>query len=92
MLEFILRTSATGVIISNSDTAVIYEVKDAFCRFTGRSRAELLSESAIGIWQDPGDRDGMIAEVRRTGIAENINQPSAMARRDSASRRGDGSL
>jgi PAS domain S-box-containing protein len=72
VLEFILRTSATGVIISNPDTAVIYEVNDAFCRFTGRSHAELLSESAIGVWQDPGDRDGMIAEVRRTGIAENI--------------------
>lgn len=72
VLEFILRTSATGVVISNPDTAVIYEVNDAFCRFTGRSRAELLSESVIGVWQDPRDRDGMIAEVRRSGIAENI--------------------
>ena len=72
VLEFILRTSATGVIISNPDTAVIYEVNDAFCRFTGRSRAELLSESVIGVWQDPRDRDGMVAEVRRSGIAESI--------------------
>jgi PAS domain S-box-containing protein len=72
VLEFILRTSATGVVISNPDTAVIYEVNDAFCRFTGRSRTELLSGSAIGVWQDPLDCDAMIAEVRRSGIAENI--------------------
>jgi PAS domain S-box-containing protein len=72
VLEFILRTSATGVIITHPDTAVIYEVNDAFCRFTGRSHGELLNHSAIGVWQEPGDRDDMIAEVRRAGIAEHV--------------------
>jgi PAS domain S-box-containing protein len=74
VLEFVLRTSATGVIISNPDTAVVHEVNDAFCCFTGRSRTELLSEAATesGVWYDTGDRDLLIDEVRRAGVAENV--------------------
>ena len=74
VLEFVLRTSATGVVISSPDSAVIYEVNDAFCRFTGRSHAELLGEPATenGVWYDTGDRDRLIDEVQRKGIAENL--------------------
>ena len=71
-LELVFRASATGVIISNPDTAVVYEVNDAFCRFTGRSRAELISRRATetGVWYETADRDQLIEEVRRTGLAE----------------------
>jgi PAS domain S-box-containing protein len=72
MLELVFRASSTGVIISNPDTAVVYEVNEAFCRFTGRSRAELLSRPATetGVWYDTADRDQLIEEVRRSGSAE----------------------
>jgi PAS domain S-box-containing protein len=72
MLELVFSASATAVIISNPDTAIVYEVNDAFCRFTGRSRAELLSRRATetGVWYDTTDRDRLIEEVRRTGLAE----------------------
>jgi PAS domain S-box-containing protein len=72
MLELVFRASSTGVIISNPDTAVVYEVNEAFCRFTGRSRAELLSLPATdtGVCYDTTDRDRLIEEVRRSGAAE----------------------
>jgi PAS domain S-box-containing protein len=72
VLEFVLRASATGVVISNPDTAAVYEANEAFCRFTGRSHAELLSELATegGSWYDLSDRERMINEIRRTGAAE----------------------
>jgi PAS domain S-box-containing protein len=72
VLELVLRSSATGVVISNPDTAVVYEVNDAFCRFTGRTRTELLSEPATdgGSWYDLSDRDRMIDQIRRSGAAE----------------------
>jgi PAS domain S-box-containing protein len=68
MLELVLRASGTAVVISDPDTAVIHEVNDAFCRFTGRSREELLSQPATESWHD--GRDGVLEEVRRSGIAE----------------------
>jgi PAS domain S-box-containing protein len=74
VLELVLRSSATGVVISNPDTAVVYEVNDAFCRFTGRTRTELLSEVATegGSWYDLSDRDRMIDQIRSSGAAERI--------------------
>jgi PAS domain S-box-containing protein len=85
MLELVFRASATGVLISNPDTAVVYEVNDAFCRFTGRSRDELLSRPATqtGVMYETADRDRLMEEVRRTGSAE-----STLVR----SRRPDGSI
>jgi PAS domain S-box-containing protein len=72
VLELVLRSSATGVVISNPDSSVVYEVNDAFCRFTGRTRTELLSEPATegGSWFDLSDRNRMIDEIRRSGAAE----------------------
>jgi PAS domain S-box-containing protein len=74
MLEFILRASSTGVVISNPESAVVYEVNDAFCSFTGRSRWELLNKPATdgGAWFDLSDRDRLIDAVRRSGVAERV--------------------
>jgi PAS domain S-box-containing protein len=74
VLEVVLRASATGVVISNPDTAVIHEVNDAFCRFTGRTRSELLSQSGTGIGAEhqSGDRDEVIDTIRRAGVAERV--------------------
>jgi PAS domain S-box-containing protein len=54
--------------------ASVNKVNDAFCCFTGRSRAELLSEPAIdsGVWHNLADRDRLIDEVRTAGVAENV--------------------
>ena len=74
VLEFVLRASATGVVISNPETSVVYEVNDAFCRFTGRSRADLVGVPATegGSWYDANDRADMIDEIRHAGVAERV--------------------
>jgi PAS domain S-box-containing protein len=73
MLELVLRSSGTAVVISDPETAVIHEVNDAFCRFTGRSRQELLTEQPpTGNWYDTSEREGVLEEVRRSGIADRV--------------------
>jgi PAS domain S-box-containing protein len=74
VLELVLRASATGVVISDPETSTIHEVNDAFCRFTGRSREELLSQPAteLSARYDGGGRSQLIEEIRRVGVAERI--------------------
>jgi PAS domain S-box-containing protein len=72
VLGFVLRESATGVAISNAETAMVYEVNGAFCRFTGRSRAELVGKLATetDAWHDVTNRDRLVDELRRTGTLD----------------------
>jgi PAS domain S-box-containing protein len=74
VLELVLQASATGVVISDPETSVVHEVNDAFCRITGRTRAELVSQpaSAFDPCYESGDRDKMIQELRRAGVAERV--------------------
>ncbi|MCW3032431.1 MAG: hypothetical protein QOK19_246 [Solirubrobacteraceae bacterium] len=69
VLGFVLRESATGVAISQIDTGMIHEVNGALCRFTGRSRTELVGKTAMdtATWHDVTDRDRLIDELRSTG-------------------------
>ncbi len=75
VLEVVLRASATGVAISDPETAVLHEVNDAFCQFVGRPRAELLGKPATesGTWYDVAERPGFIEELRRTGALERVS-------------------
>jgi PAS domain S-box-containing protein len=60
MLELVLRASGTAVVISDPDTAAVRGVNDAFCRFTGRSREELLTGPASGDWHQKRDEDRVL--------------------------------
>jgi PAS domain S-box-containing protein len=74
VLELVLQASATGVVISDPQTSVVHEVNDAFCRITGRTRAELVSQPATAF--EPryksGAREEVIQQVRRLGVAERV--------------------
>jgi PAS domain S-box-containing protein len=70
MLEQVLRTSATGVVISDPDTWILREVNDAFCRFTDMSRSELLGRPAPESWYDASERERVLGELQRGGVAE----------------------
>jgi len=74
ILEEVLRASTTGVAISDPDTSVLHEVNDAFCRFVGRTRRELIGKPAseTGTWDDIDERAGFIEELRRTGSLEKV--------------------
>jgi PAS domain S-box-containing protein len=72
VLEVVLQSSATGMVISDPDTGVVFEVNEAFCRFTGRDRNELMGRSPrhLGIWEGFVDRERILAEVDSAGTSE----------------------
>lgn len=74
LLAIVLGTTATGVVISDPETALVREVNEAFCRFLGRERDELVGRRATesGTWYDDGERKRLVAEVRRTGSAHDV--------------------
>jgi PAS domain S-box-containing protein len=72
MLELILRASGTAVVISDPETSAIHEVNDAFCRFTGRSREELLSRSAIEGWREDREDDRARDDLARGAGGERV--------------------
>jgi len=74
VLEHILRASATAVTITDPDTAVIHEVNDAFCRFVGRARDELVGRRSTdpGAWWDISRRPALIEELREKGSLDRV--------------------
>jgi PAS domain S-box-containing protein len=70
LLELILGGTHTGVAISNLDTGVVYEANEAFCRFAGRERHQLLGRQASDRkdWYDSAERSDLIRDVRRDGV------------------------
>src|SRR6185312_12073719 len=74
VLQLVLRSSNAGVIISDLDSAVVYEVNEAFCRIVGRTREELLSRAATDFreWYLSPNRQRMLDDLRRDGSAEGV--------------------
>jgi PAS domain S-box-containing protein len=93
VLGFVLRGSATGVAIAHADTAMVHEVNAALCRFTGRSRGELVGKTATetATWHDVSDRDRLIDELRCTGTVDRalvrVRRPDGTMRVGEASAR-----
>ncbi len=54
------------ICITDVETGVLLEVNDAFGRVFGYTRAEALGKStvALGVWNDPSERDRVIARLR----------------------------
>src|SRR5215210_7790757 len=52
LFEIVFHASATGVVISDPDSGLAKEANDAFCRFVGRARSEVLGRPAmdVGAW------------------------------------------
>jgi PAS domain S-box-containing protein len=84
MLELVLRASDTAVVISDPDTATVHEVNDAFCRFTGKSREELLSGPASGNWHHARDEDRAVgaaaASAGRERVTVRVQRPDGSLR------------
>ncbi len=72
VLACVLRSTTNGVALTNPETAVMYEVNDAFCRFAGRSRDELIGRPSTDYIELSGarDRNGLVQEALRHGIVE----------------------
>jgi PAS domain S-box-containing protein len=74
LFEIVFHASATAVVISDPDTAVIHEANDAFCQFVGRDRDEVLGRSArqLGAWYSDEDRVRLINLIRRHGLVRDL--------------------
>jgi DNA-binding transcriptional LysR family regulator len=72
LLEFVLAAGSSGVVISDSQTSEIHEANDAFCRFVGRARHELLGLAAdhAGIWCEGSEQSEILDRVGRAGAHE----------------------
>jgi PAS domain S-box-containing protein len=74
LFEIVFHATATAVVISDPDTAIIHEANDAFCRFVGRERDAVLGQSAseLGAWYSGEDRARLIELVRRHGVVRDL--------------------
>ncbi|MCB1760840.1 MAG: PAS domain S-box protein [Gammaproteobacteria bacterium] len=63
--------SPIAVAITELDSGVYIEVNSAFCQVTGYSPEEVIGKSStsLGIVLDPRQRDQIVDEVRRHGVA-----------------------
>lgn len=74
LFEVVFHASATAVVISDPDSGVVYEANDAFCRFVGRPRDEVLGRPAAqsGSWYSLDDRDRLLEQVRSHGVVRDV--------------------
>jgi PAS domain S-box-containing protein len=76
----VFQASATGIVISDPETSLIHEANDAFCRFVGRDRNDIIGADALeaGTWYAVEDRDRLVDAVRRHGVARGFEVRSRL--------------
>jgi molybdate transport repressor ModE-like protein len=74
LFEHVFEASETGLILTRVEDGLVYEVNEAFCRFVGRKRKELIGKSTVNlrIWHSLEDRERLIAEVKATGSCDRM--------------------
>ena len=74
LFELVFHASATGFVISDPDTGFVHEANEAFCRFLGRPRADVVGRTReeIGAMYATQDRDQLLERVRLHGIARDM--------------------
>ena len=61
-------------MLSDPETGLVYEANDAFCRFLGRPRAEVVGRTReeIGSTYSAADREQLLEQVRLHGVARDM--------------------
>ncbi len=92
VLAILLKFTATGVVLTNPETAALHEVNDAFCEFVGLPREVLLGlpSTEHRAWYGSADRARMLEQLERTGRVDAM--PFRMLRRDGAWRAGTATI
>jgi PAS domain S-box-containing protein len=74
LFEIVFHASATGFVLSDPETGLVYEANDAFCRFLGRPRAEVVGRTReeIGSTYSVTDREQLLEQVRLHGVARDM--------------------
>ena len=68
------RASPDGLAISELETGRYIEVNEGYCRLYGHTREQMLGHTsvALGIWENPQDRQIMVHELKTTGAVRNL--------------------
>ncbi|MEL7059275.1 MAG: PAS domain-containing protein [Acidobacteriota bacterium] len=69
-----VRSYPRPVVLSLARTGQYLMMNDLFARLVGRPRSELIGQTSleIGIWNDAGDRQGLLRALRRGDPVENL--------------------
>lgn len=70
----VFRTSPDSITISRLEDGRIVDVNDGFSELSGFSMKDVLGKSALEIplWNDPRDREKMVAELQKHGYVNNF--------------------
>jgi PAS domain S-box-containing protein len=70
----IFQTSPDAISITRLSDRVYVEINDSFTELTGFTRDEVIGKTtvAINIWNDPSDRDRLVAELREREQVTNL--------------------
>ncbi|MBI3913022.1 MAG: PAS domain S-box protein [Chloroflexi bacterium] len=66
------HANPAGIGIGEIRTGRFLDMNERYAEFFGYTREELMQSSAIDLWADPRDRDGVIAQLRETGSVRNV--------------------
>ncbi len=72
--EMIFSTSPDAALISRPHDGLIVNINDGFLALSGYTRGEIAGKSTldIDIWEDPAERDKVVAELRDKGFCDNF--------------------
>ncbi len=70
LLEMVLASSATGLLITDAESGAVRLVNPAFCEFAGRSREELAHGSLDGHFEDGPSWLDLLGQLLREGTTE----------------------
>ncbi len=72
------RASPDGLAISELKTGRYIEVNEGYCRLYGHPREQMLGHTSLelGIWENPGDREIMVHELKATGAVRDLEMRS----------------
>ena len=93
LLELVLQTSATGMVICDLESGEVLVVNDAFCELAGRTRQELVGSTpaSCGLWEESSAREQIVERVRSSGRVEpvpvRIRRPDGEVRTPNATAR-----
>ncbi|HYA41401.1 MAG TPA: PAS domain S-box protein, partial [Syntrophobacteraceae bacterium] len=72
--RLIFHTSPDSIVLSRLSDGMYLDINEGFTRITGYTRDEVIGKTTLesNVWQDPKDREHIVAALRSTGFVENL--------------------
>ncbi len=68
------QTSLDSININRASDGMYLDINDGFTKITGYTRDDVIGKTSLGlsVWDDPKDREHLVAGLRSTGFVENF--------------------